>query len=157
MRARSGQGLPERRPPRQDLRSSGPPSTHAAHGSLWVERSQSSISSHPRALGRRPPSPAPGRCPAHLSHPQACPYPNIHSSDPREILTYEIFFSLKFLAEEPLGGSVVECLPLAQVMISGSWDCALHQASCSVWLPASPFPSLAAPPLGLCSLSLIDK
>ena len=35
-----------------------------------------------------------------------------------------------------LGGSVVERLPLAQIMIPGSWDQVLHQAFCRK--PASP-------------------
>ena len=30
-----------------------------------------------------------------------------------------------------LGGSIVQCLPLAQIMIPGSWDGAPHQAPCS--------------------------
>ena len=38
--------------------------------------------------------------------------------------------------EGHLGGSVVECLPLAQVMIVGSWDGILHQAPCRE--PVSP-------------------
>ena len=43
----------------------------------------------------------------------------------------------------PLGGSVVESLPLAQGMIPVSWDQVLHQASCvepaspSAYVPAS--------------------
>ena len=31
-----------------------------------------------------------------------------------------------------LGGSVVECLPLAQFVIPGSWDRVLHRAPCSM-------------------------
>ena len=39
-----------------------------------------------------------------------------------------------------LGGSVVGCLPLAQVMILGTWDQVLNWAPCSAGslLPASP-------------------
>ena len=49
-----------------------------------------------------------------------------------------------------LGGSVVKCLPLAQVMIPGSWDQIPHQA---------PQGSLLLPlPMSLpLSVSLMDK
>ena len=36
-----------------------------------------------------------------------------------------------------LGGSVVEDLPLAQVVILGSWDQVLHQAPCRETAPPS--------------------
>ena len=39
-----------------------------------------------------------------------------------------------------LGGSVVERLPLAKVVIPGSWDPVLHQAPCRE--PASPSASV---------------
>ena len=42
--------------------------------------------------------------------------------------------------EARLGGSVVEHLPLAQVVIPGSWDRVLHQAPCGE--PTSPRLSL---------------
>ena len=38
---------------------------------------------------------------------------------------FKIFYLL-----EHLGGSAVECLPLAQGMVPGSWDQIPHQASC---------------------------
>ena len=50
-----------------------------------------------------------------------------------------------------LGGSVVEHLPLAQVVILGSWDRVLHQAPCGK--PASPSACVSAP----LSLSLMNK
>ena len=51
-----------------------------------------------------------------------------------------------------LGGSVVECLPLAQGTIPGSWDWVPHQASCRELLLPLPI-SL---PLSMC-LSWINK
>ena len=36
----------------------------------------------------------------------------------------------KIPPHETPGGSVVECLPLAQVVIPGSWDRVSHQAPC---------------------------
>ena len=48
-----------------------------------------------------------------------------------------------------LGGSVVECLPLAQVVILGSWDWVLHRAPCRE--PTSPSAYVSA------SLSLMNK
>ena len=50
-----------------------------------------------------------------------------------------------------LGGSVIEHLPLAQVMIPGSWDQVLHWAPCRE--PASPSAYVSA---SLC-VSLIKK
>ena len=50
-----------------------------------------------------------------------------------------------------LGGSVVERLPLAQVMIPGSWDQVLHQGPCGE--PASPSAYVSA---SLC-VSLMNK
>ena len=44
------------------------------------------------------------------------------------ILVYGL--STTFKIEGRLGGSVVEHLPLAQVMILGSWDGVLNQAPC---------------------------
>ena len=41
-----------------------------------------------------------------------------------------------------LGGSVVECLPSAEVMIPGSWDQVPHQAPCGE--PASPSACVSA-------------
>ena len=46
------------------------------------------------------------------------------------------------LVEGLLGGSVVECLPLAQGVTSESWDRGLHQAPCME--PASPFACVSA-------------
>ena len=43
---------------------------------------------------------------------------------------------MKLLGAGCLGGSVVEHLPLAQVIIQGSWDWVLHQVPCRE--PASP-------------------
>ena len=48
-----------------------------------------------------------------------------------------------------LGGSVVERLPLAQVMILWSWDVVLHQAPCGK--PGSPSAYVSAS-LSLCLL-----
>ena len=53
--------------------------------------------------------------------------------------------------EGHLGSSVVECLPLAQVLIPGSWDEVLHQVSLRE--PASPSAYVSA---CLC-VSLINK
>ena len=50
-----------------------------------------------------------------------------------------------------LGGSVVDHLPLAQVMIPGSWDWVPHQAPCRE--PASPSACVSAP----FSVSLMNK
>ena len=50
-----------------------------------------------------------------------------------------------------LGGSVVECLPLAQVVIPGSWDLVLRQAPYRE--PASPFAYVFAS----LSVSLMNK
>ena len=52
-----------------------------------------------------------------------------------------------------LGGSVTKHLPLAQVMIPGSWDGAPFQAPCSI----RSLPLLLALPHCLCSLSLSNK
>ena len=49
-----------------------------------------------------------------------------------------------FLYQGHLGGSVVEHLPLAQVMILGSWDRVLHQAPHGE--PASPSAYVSASP-----------
>ena len=49
----------------------------------------------------------------------------------------------------------VKLLPLAQVMIPGSWDGVPRQVPCSVGEPASPSPF--APHAGLLSLSLSNK
>jgi len=54
-----------------------------------------------------------------------------------------------------LGGSVVKRLPSAQVMISGSWDRAPHQAPCPAESPLLPLPLPAAP--RLCSLPFSVK
>ena len=43
---------------------------------------------------------------------------------------------------ECLGGALVECLPLAQVVIPGSWDGVPYQAPCGE--PASPLPVSAS-------------
>ena len=48
-----------------------------------------------------------------------------------------------------LGGSVVEHLPLAQVMILGSWDQVPHWAPCSVESLLLPLPFLAAHDLSI--------
>ena len=53
-----------------------------------------------------------------------------------------IILLVKSLVLGHLGGSVVEHLPLAQVMISGSWDGILHQALCKE--PASPYAYVSA-------------
>ena len=50
----------------------------------------------------------------------------------------------------------VKHLPLAQVMISGSWDQSPHQAPCSVLSGESASPSPSASPPAL-SLSLTNK
>ena len=50
---------------------------------------------------------------------------------------------------------LVEHLPLAQVMILGSWNGAPPQVSCSVGSLLLPFP--LPPPLCSCSCSLINK
>ena len=49
------------------------------------------------------------------------------------------------------GGSVVECLPLVQVVILGSWDQVPHQAPYGE--PASPFAYISAS----ISVSLMNK
>ena len=46
------------------------------------------------------------------------------------------------LSAVALGGSVIEHLPLAQVIIPGYWDQDLHQAPCKG--PASPSDSVSA-------------
>ena len=66
-----------------------------------------------------------------------------------------VFFFLTSFSKEPkerhLGGSVVECLPLAQGMIPGSWDGVPHQAPCME--PASPSAYVSAS----LSVSLMNK
>ena len=47
--------------------------------------------------------------------------------------------------------------PLAQVMIPGSWEGALHWASCSAGSPLLSLPLPAAPPACVLSLSLSVK
>ena len=59
-----------------------------------------------------------------------------------------IFFPLKKWGT--WGGQLVKCLPLAQVMIPGSWNQALHQGPCSVGSLLLTFPL----PLPYCSLAL---
>jgi len=54
--------------------------------------------------------------------------------------------------EGRLGGSVVERLPSAQVMVPGSWDRAPHRAPCSAGSLLLPLPLLL--PLLMLSLSL---
>ena len=56
--------------------------------------------------------------------------------------------SLKGNSEGHLGGSAVECLPLAQGVILGSWDRVPHRASCME--PASPSAYVSAS-LSLCA------
>ena len=51
-----------------------------------------------------------------------------------------------------LGGSVVERLPSAQVVIPGSWDRVSHQAPCSVGSVLLPLPLPL--PLLVCSVSV---
>ena len=58
---------------------------------------------------------------------------------------------IRFIARGHPDGSVVECMPLAQVAVSGSWDQVPHQAPHGE--PASPSMSLR---LSVC-LPLIDK
>ena len=53
-----------------------------------------------------------------------------------DLPSWNLFPSLKGVLQGHLGGSVVEHLPLAQVVIPGSWDPVLHQAP--HWEPASP-------------------
>ena len=63
-------------------------------------------------------------------------------SEPRTVLyTPPTGYTLKTMEKGHLGGSVVERLPLAQVMILGSWDRVLH------WAPRR---SLLLPRLCLC-------
>ena len=50
-----------------------------------------------------------------------------------------------------MGGSVVECLPLGQVVIPGYWDQVRHQASCREPAPPSAYISTS-----LC-VSLMNK
>ncbi|XP_064438058.1 protein FAM98C isoform X2 [Mirounga angustirostris] len=53
---------------------------------------------------------------------------------------------------EHLGGSIVKCLPSAQVMIPGSWDRAPHRAPCSagsLLLSPSPTPTACVPSLAV--------
>ena len=53
-----------------------------------------------------------------------------------QLLKSGLDLSFKTTGQGYLGGSVVEHLPLAQVVIPGSWDQVLHQASHRE--PASP-------------------
>ena len=69
--------------------------------------------------------------------------------------TFERIWYLLFYKNQQwgghLGGSVVESLPLAQVVIPGSWDLVLHRAPCGE--PASPSACVSA---SLC-VSLMNK
>ena len=78
-----------------------------------------------------------------LSVESASPSPS--SFDPPPICTLFLSLSLKYIHKQNLfkkssqghlGGSVVERLPLAQVVIQEPWDQVLHQAP--QWEPASP-------------------
>ena len=81
------------------------------------------------------------------------------------IFSFLIFFRLKIHSQIAMFRSswvaqLVKHLPLAQVMIPGSWDRVLHQVLCSVGSLLLPLP--AAPPGCAClhtlslSLSVID-
>ena len=73
-------------------------------------------------------------------------------------LTFQDFNNICCLKEAWVV-QLVQHLPLACIMISGSWDRALHGAPCSVGGSVSPSPS--APPPPICaralSLKLINK
>ena len=56
-----------------------------------------------------------------------------------------------------LGGSAIKPLPSAQVMISASWDQALHPSPCSVERLLLPLPLPATLPTCPLSISLSNK
>ena len=66
-------------------------------------------------------------------------------------IVIEKYLDTKCKKKAHLDGSVVECLPLAQVMIPGSWDRVPQQAPCKEPAPPSAYVSASL------FVSLMDK